>query len=132
MYFSIKFFSVSFVINEKKPTVMKCLFIYFGHHSLAFLNNSLNILNKYNILVLNKYNLEYVICLFINLFLQHFWGQGPTRWGTRAEDKGRGPRVEEHKHPPEITHLHAAQNMKFSINDFFSKCDHICRFGYNY
>ena len=51
-------FSVSFVINEKKTTVMKSLFIYFGHHSLAFLNRLLNILNKYNVLILNKYNLE--------------------------------------------------------------------------
>ena len=58
MYFGIKFFSVSFVINEKKTTVMKSLSIYFRHHSLAFLNSFLNILNKYNILVLNKYILN--------------------------------------------------------------------------
>ena len=58
MYFNIKFFSVTFVINEKKPTVMKSLSIYFGHHSLAFLWSFLNIFNKYNTLVLNKYNLE--------------------------------------------------------------------------
>ena len=58
MYFSIKFFSVSFVINEKKTTVMKSLSIYFRHHSLAFLSRFWNILNKYNILVLNKYVLN--------------------------------------------------------------------------
>ena len=56
--FSINFFSVSFVINGKKTTVIKSLSIYFGHHSLAFLNSFLNILNKYNILELNKHNLE--------------------------------------------------------------------------
>ena len=37
---------------------MKSLSIYFGHYNLAFLNSFLNILNKSNILVLNKYNLE--------------------------------------------------------------------------
>ena len=42
----------------KKTTVMKSLSIYFGHHSLAFLNSFLNMLNKYNVLILNKYNLE--------------------------------------------------------------------------
>ena len=80
---------------------MKILSIYFGHRSLAFLDSFLNILNKYNILVFNfKYNLEYVICLFIKLFLECFGDQGPTRWGPRvkSENKGRGPRVEEHKH----------------------------------
>ena len=92
MYFSIKFFSVSFVINDKKTAVMKSLSIYFGHYSLAFLNSFLNTLNKY-ILVLNKHDLEYVICLFINLFLQYFGGRGQTRWGPRAEVsrvEGRG------------------------------------------
>ena len=44
--FSIKMFFVSFVINGKKTTVMKNLSIHFGHHSLAFLNSFLNILNK--------------------------------------------------------------------------------------
>ena len=34
------------------------LSIYFEHHSLTFLNSFLNILNKYNVLVLNKYNFE--------------------------------------------------------------------------
>ena len=38
--------------------MMKNLSIYVGHHNLAFLNSFLNILNKSNILVLNKYNLE--------------------------------------------------------------------------
>ena len=37
---------------------MKNLSISLGHHSLAFLNSFLNILNKYNVLILNKYNLE--------------------------------------------------------------------------
>ena len=35
----------------------------------------------------------------MNLFLQYFGGRGPTRWGPATEDKGRGPRFEEHKHP---------------------------------
>ena len=94
MYFSIKFFSVSFVINDKKTAVMKSLSIYFGHYSLAFLNSFLNTLNKY-ILVLNKHDLEYVICLFINLFLQYFGGRGQTRLGPKAEVlrvEGRGSR----------------------------------------
>ena len=42
----------------KKSTVMRILSIYFGHHSSAFLNIFLNILSKYNVLILNKYNLE--------------------------------------------------------------------------
>ena len=52
------FFPFFFVIDEKKSTVMRNLSIYFGHHGLAFLNIFLNILNKYNVLILNKYNLE--------------------------------------------------------------------------
>ena len=48
------------LIDEKKTktTVMKILSSYFGNHSLAFLNSFLNILNKYNVLILNKYNIE--------------------------------------------------------------------------
>ena len=57
MYFTIKFFSVSFAVDEKKSTVMKNLSICFGHHSLAFLSSFLNILKKY-VLNLNKYNHE--------------------------------------------------------------------------
>ena len=57
MYFTIKFFPFLLLLM-KKTTVMKSLSIYFGHHSLAFLNSFLNILNKYNVLILNKYNLE--------------------------------------------------------------------------
>ena len=57
MYFTIKFFPFLLLLM-KKTTVMKSLSIYFGHHSLAFQNSFLNILNKYNILVLNKYNLQ--------------------------------------------------------------------------
>ena len=48
---------ISFVIDEKNYCDEK-LYIYFRHHSLAFLNSFLNILNKYNVLILNKYNLE--------------------------------------------------------------------------
>ena len=55
--FHHKVFSVSFVIDEK-TTVMKNLSIFFGHYSLAFLNSFLNISNKYNVLILNKCNLE--------------------------------------------------------------------------
>ena len=55
MYFTIKFFSVSFFIDQKKTTVMKSFSMYFGHHSLAILNSFLNILNKYNVLILIKY-----------------------------------------------------------------------------
>ena len=43
---------------------MKSLSIYFGRHSLAFLNSFLGILNKYNVLILNKYNLECFIYEF--------------------------------------------------------------------
>ena len=32
--------------------------------------------------------------LFINLFLQYFGGRE-----LRTEDKGQGPKVEQHKHP---------------------------------
>ena len=77
---------------------MKSLPIYFGRYSLAFLNSFLNILNKY-ILVLNKCNFKYVICLFINLFLQYFGARGQMRWGPRAEV----PRVDEQLHPNLIT-----------------------------
>ena len=85
--FQHKVFSVSFVINEKKTTVMKSLSIYFGHHSLVFLNSFLNILNKYDILVLNKYNLEEVICFIHKFVLAIFWGTKGRRDGSR------GPRI---------------------------------------
>ena len=52
--FHHKFFSISFVIDEKETTVMKSLSVYFGHHSLAFLGSFLNILNKSKVLILNK------------------------------------------------------------------------------
>ena len=76
---------------------MKSLSIYFGQHSLAFLNTFLSILKKYNVSTLNKYNLEQVIyALFINLFLQYFGSQGLTRWrprtqGPKIKTEGRGP-----------------------------------------
>ena len=50
MYFTIKFFPFLLLLM-KKTTVMKSLSICFGHHSLAFLNSSSNILNKYNVLM---------------------------------------------------------------------------------
>ena len=50
--------SLLLLLSMKKTTVMKSLSIYFGHHSLAFLDCFLNILNKCNVLILNKYNLE--------------------------------------------------------------------------
>ena len=31
--------------------------------------------------------------------LANFGDQGQTRWGPRVEDKGRGPRFKEQKHP---------------------------------
>ena len=77
---------------------MKSLSIYFGQHRLVFLNTFLNILKKYNVSILNKYNLEQVIyALFINLFLQYFGDQGLTRWvprteGPKIKTEGRGPR----------------------------------------
>ena len=102
--FHHKVFSVSFLISEKKTTVMKSLSIYFGHHSLAFLNSFLNILNKYNVLILDKYNLKYA--LLMNLFFNIFGTEGrrdggrePTGRGSKGKDKGPGPRVEKHKHP---------------------------------
>ena len=61
MYFTIKFFSVSFVINKRKATVIKSLSIYFEDHSLVFLNSFLNVLKKYNVLILDKDNLEQII-----------------------------------------------------------------------
>ena len=71
----------------KKSTVIKNLSIYFGRHSLAFLNSFLIIMKKYNVLILNKYNLEEVICFIHKFVLAIFWG-------PRAEG-----RVEEHKQP---------------------------------
>ena len=97
MYFTIKFFSVSFVTDEKR-TVTKSFSTYFGHHSLSSLNSFLNIMNKYDVLILNKYNLEQVICFIHKFVLAIFLG-------PRAEDKSRGPRVEEHKHPSSTTYL---------------------------
>ena len=55
MYFTIKFFSVSFAVDEKKVLWWKTF--PFGHHTLAFLSSFLNILKKY-VLILNKYNHE--------------------------------------------------------------------------
>ena len=43
-------------------------FHFFKHHSLDFLNRFLNILNKYNALILSMYNLEEVIC-FVHKFV---------------------------------------------------------------
>ena len=63
---------------------MKSLSIYFGHHSLAFLNSLLNILNKY-VFTLNKYNVELEICLIHEFVLAIFWG--PTAEGSRVEDR---------------------------------------------
>ena len=40
------------------------------------------------------------MCLFINLFLQYFGGRGADEVGAEGRGvDGRGPRVEEHKHP---------------------------------
>ena len=38
----------------------------------------------------------------MNLFLQYFGGRGPRGQGSKAEDKGRGLRVEEREHPSEL------------------------------
>ena len=54
---------------------MKSLSIYFGRHGLAFLNSFLGILNKYNVLILNKYNLECFIYEF-GLAILGVEGQG--------------------------------------------------------
>ena len=83
MYFSIKFFPFYLLSMKKKTNVMKSLSICFGHHSLAFLNSFWNILNKYHILVLNKYNLEYVTCNILGAE-----GRRDGGWGPR----GRGPK----------------------------------------
>ena len=62
MKYSVKYFTIKFFpflsLSMKDTAVMKSLSIYFGHHSLAFLNSLLGILNKYNVLILNKCNLE--------------------------------------------------------------------------
>ena len=63
---------------------MKSLFIYFGHHSLAFLNSFLNILNKCNVLILNKYNFEQVICFIHNFVLAIFWGPRANKMGAES------------------------------------------------
>ena len=68
---------------------MKSLSIYFGDHSLAFLNSFLNILNKY-ILILSKYNLEEVKCHIYKFGLAIFWGPKADEVGARVE----GPRAE--------------------------------------
>ena len=101
---NVKNFFLFFCCRLKKTTVMKSLSIYFGHHSLAFLNSFLNILNKYNVLILDKYNLKYA--LLMNLFFNIFGTEGrrdggrePTGRGSKGKDKGPGPRVEKHKHP---------------------------------
>ena len=54
MYFTIKFFSVSFVIDEKKYCGEKPFHLFWTPYSLAFTNSFLNILNKYNVLNLDK------------------------------------------------------------------------------
>ena len=56
--FHHKLFFRFFCYWWKKTTVMKSLSIYFVHHTSAFLNSFLNTLNKYNVLILNKFNLE--------------------------------------------------------------------------
>ena len=49
-------------------------------------------------IITSKLNSSIVFSLAI------FWDRGPTEWkaegrGSRADDKSRRPRVEEHKHP---------------------------------
>ena len=70
---------------------MKSLSIYFGQYSLAFLNSWTSIMfESWISIILNKW-----YALFMNLFLQYFWGRGPTRWGPRGEGprgEGRGSR----------------------------------------
>ena len=89
MYFTMKV--LCFVCyrrkKEKQTTVMKRLSIYFGHHSLAFLNSFLNILNKY-VLILNKYNLEYVISFIHKFVLAIFWWPRANEMGARTEERG--------------------------------------------
>ena len=115
--FHHKVFSVSFVIDEKKTTLMKRLSIYFGHCSLAFLNSFLNILNKYNVLILNKYNPEQVIYFIHEFVLAIYRGTEDRRDGSR------GLCVEEHKHP----FLRTSANDCFSITffQFCCKCENI-------
>ena len=117
MYFTMKFLPFFFVIDEKKTTLMKRLSIYFGHYSLAFLNSFLNILNKYNVLILNKYNPEQVICFIHQFVLEIYRGTEDRR------DGGRGLSVEEHEHP----FLRTSANDCFSITffQFCSKCENI-------
>ena len=56
--FHHKFFSVSFVIVEKKDYCDEKPFHLFWSPQLSLSNNFLNIFNKYNVLTLNKYTLE--------------------------------------------------------------------------
>ena len=60
---------------------MKSLCIYFGYHSLLFLNSFLNILDECNVLILNKY-----YALSINLILQNVWK--PRADEMVVEDRG--------------------------------------------
>ena len=117
MYFTMKFLPFLLLSMKKKTTLMKRLSIYFGHYSLAFLNSFLNILNKYNVLILNKYNPEQVICFIHEFVLEIYRGTEDRR------DGGRGLSVEEHKHP----FLRTSANDCFSITffQFWSKCENI-------
>ena len=93
MYFIITFYSFSCYRWKKKTTVMKSLSIYFGHHSFAFLKSFLNIFNKCNVLILNKYNLESVTSFTHEFVLPIFWGTRADEMGAEGrEAKGQGPR----------------------------------------
>ena len=85
MYFTIKSFRF-FCYRWKKKLLWRKAF-RFGHHSLAFLNSFLNILNK-DVLILKKYNFEWVICFIHEFVLAIFWG----RRAERRRVEGRGSR----------------------------------------
>ena len=115
--FHQKVFSVSFVIDEKTTTAMKSLSIYFEHHSLAFLNSFLNILNKYNFLILNKYYLEQVICYIHEFDLAILWDRWLMRWGPRAE--GRGTQT------PQFFNFSLLNNLFIKILSLFVSLDEL-------
>ena len=83
--FHHKVFPFLLLSMEKKLLWWKAFL--FGHHSFAFLNSFLNILNK-DVLILKKCNFEWVICFIHEFVLAIFWG----RRAERRRVEGRGSR----------------------------------------
>jgi len=95
-------YSIKFVHLRDPLFVIFCSFLLLIFHWINSASNITTQTYKRYVYMPIRY------CFFHSIILKNFGGRGPTRWGLGAE--GRGPRVEDHKHPRKFS-IH----MKFSI-----------------